>query len=627
MSNSIKLLWMVLISGIVSAQTPQLNTIPFISGLVKPVDITHCNDSRLFIVEQDGRIRVVLNDTLLSTPFLDINPQVLSTGNEQGLLGLAFHPDYKTNGHFYVNYINNSGHTRIARFSVDPLDSNRALISSEIVLMTINQPYSNHNGGDLMFGNDGYLYIPMGDGGNANDPQNHSQNTLDRLGKTLRIDVNHGNLFAIPPDNPFLNNIAYLPEIWNSGLRNPWKASFDKLSGGFWIGDVGQNVWEEINYQDASSPGGENYGWRCYEASVAFNLTGCQAPSAFTMPVHEYAHANGNCSVTGGEVYRGSKYANLFGHYLFSDFCVPSIRTIKKTGNQFIHATNNSWTGAGISCFGQDFRGELYVANLYNGQVRKIADTSSCIPVAWLADEDTIQLCGNSATLKTPFGDSLFYSWYFNGAQVPGNTSNELSISQSGTYIVSVDGTQGICRNSDTVHVVLSGSSPIVSISGLDTNYCQNQSTAILTGNPSGGTFSGLGVNGNTFSPGQAGLGTILVQYSFTDNNGCTVKNIQATKVLSCAGLNEAETDYITSMYPNPSNEKLTLKLNNHSGSDLMLNVFDVFGQLIHTDNTSVRSSSNEFTLSTQSYPQGTYLLKLSDPFGFVSTKLFTIIH
>ncbi len=613
------------ICTIIYAQNPSINTIPYIGGLVKPVDITHCNDSRLFIVEQDGRIRVILNDSLLPIPFLDINPQVLSTGNEQGLLGLAFHPAYKTNGYFYVNYIANNGHTQISRFSVDPLDSNRALISSELVLMSINQPYSNHNGGDLVFGNDGYLYIPMGDGGSANDPQNRSQNPLERLGKTLRIDVNHGTLFAIPPDNPFINNINYLPEIWNSGLRNPWRASIDKQTGDLWLADVGQNVWEEINHQDATSSGGENYGWRCYEASVPFNLTGCQAASTFTIPVFEYAHSNGNCSVTGGEVYRGARFSNLFGHYLFSDFCVPSFRTLKKNGNLFTHLMNNSWTGAGISCIGSDSKGELYAANLYNGQIRKITDTSSCIPVAWLSDTDTLQLCGTSGTLRTPLGDSLSYSWYFNGAQIPSAFSNEITVTQNGTYIVSVTGTQGICRNADTVYINLTGSNIALQFTGLDTIYCLNQQNSSLTATPAGGTFSGLGVNGNNFSPSLAGTGTILVQYKYTDNNGCTSKLIKATRVLTCAGINESEGDFVSAIYPNPANERIIIKLK--KDIEVTITVFDLSGKAIVSNNVPAKNNGNEIIISSAQFAQGTYLIKINDISGHYSNRLIHVLH
>lgn len=627
MSKSINLLWILLFSLIANAQNPQLKIIPYISGLVKPVDITNCNDSRLFIVEQDGRIRVVINNTLITTPFLNINTQVLSTGNAQGLLGLTFHPNYKNNGYFYVNYINNSGHTRISRFSVDPLDSNIALISSEVVLMTINQPYTNNNGGELLFGPDGYLYIFMGDGGNANDPQNRAQNPLEKLGKTLRIDVNNGSLFAIPPDNPFINNSNYLPEIWHTGLRQPWKACFDNVNDGLWISDVGQNIWEEINYQNISSTGGENYGWRCYEASAAFNLTGCLTPATYTIPGYEYAHTNGNCSVIGGEVYDGAKYANLFGRFLFSDFCVPTLRTLKKTGNQFTFSTHSTWQGAGISSFGKDWRGDLYASNLYNGQIVKITDTSSCIPVAWLSNTDSIQICGTSGKLRTPFGDSLTYSWYRNGLQLPGMTNNEITVNQNGIYVVSVAGPQVGCNNSDTVYVSLTGSITSLTLNGLDTNYCINDPTVTLIGTPSGGTFSGIGVNGNTFSPTQAGTGTILVLYKYTDNNGCTTKLIKSTKILTCSGINEYGTGYISSIFPNPTNEKLTLKLNNESKNDLRLRVFDQYGQLMFFDNSIINKNEQEYTLSTITYAQGIYLIELTDKQGSKTTKLFNVIH
>ncbi len=572
-----------LLCGTAYAQTPQLAATSYISGLVKPIYITNCNDDRLFVVEQDGRIRIIQNDTLLLNPFMDINPQVLSTGNEQGLLGLAFHPDFKTNGYFYVNYINNNGNTNISRFSVDPLDSNHALSGSELILMTIPQPYSNHNGGDLRFGPDGYLYIPLGDGGSANDPQNRAQNPLERLGKSLRIEINHGNLYAIPPDNAYVNNANYLPEIWATGLRNPWKTCFDQFNGDFWIGDVGQNLWEEINHQSALSAGAENYGWRCYEASVPFNTTGCQPLNAFTLPVYEYSHTGGNCSVTGGEVYRGGKYTNLFGSYIFTDFCVPSFRLLKKTGTQYSYSTANSWPNAGISCFGQDWKGELYVANLYNGEVRKLIDTSGCVPVAWLADQDSVSICGTNGILRTPFADNLSYTWYYNGAQLSNASGNELSISQGGTYIVSVTGGAGICRNADTVYVSFTGATTPAAFSGLDTNYCLQQSSAFLIGNPSGGTFSGMGINGNSFTPSLAGTGTILIQYTFTDNNGCTTKQIQETEVKNCAGLEHNNEGLIAEIFPNPASDYLTLRLTKRVGNSLQVRMLDLCGKTLLT--------------------------------------------
>jgi len=256
---------------------PQIGLEEFASGFTRPVDIAHADDSRLFVVEQAGYIYVVDElGTVSPAPFLDINTLVRSSGNEQGLLGLVFHPNYATNGFFYVNYTRNDGDTRISRFNVSRTDPNNAVPTSEMVLLTISQLFGNHNGGDLNFGPDGYLYIGLGDGGSGGDPQNNAQDSSTYLGKMLRIDVDGGSPYAIPSGNPFVSYSSTLDEIWAFGLRNPWRFSFDRLTGDLWIADVGQNVLEEINFQPANSGGGENYGWRCYEGNSLFNGSDCE---------------------------------------------------------------------------------------------------------------------------------------------------------------------------------------------------------------------------------------------------------------------------------------------------------------------------------------------------------------
>ena len=262
-------------SVILPAQ-PTVDLELFADGFSSPVDITNAGDERLFVVEKSGRIKIVLPDgTVLPTPFLNINPIVGSAGSEQGLLGLAFHPNYASNRYFFVNYTNNSGDTEIARYETDPANLNQALSNSGTVIMTIDQPFNNHNGGDIAFGPDGYLYIGMGDGGSGGDPGDRSQDPQELLGKMLRIDVDNGSPYGIPPDNPFINDTTVLDEIWAIGLRNPWRYSFDRETGDLWMGDVGQNEREEIDMQLASSTGGENYGWRCYEGDLPFNTSGC----------------------------------------------------------------------------------------------------------------------------------------------------------------------------------------------------------------------------------------------------------------------------------------------------------------------------------------------------------------
>lgn len=611
------LLLAILFSPVLRAQVPQLKLIPYISsGLVKPVDITHCGDSRVFIVEQDGRIRIVQNGVLQSLPFLDINPQVNSTGNEQGLLGLAFHPDYKSNGYFYINYTNNSGNTVVSRFSVNPSDSNRALAGSELILLTVTQPYSNHNGGDLLFGPDGYLYIPLGDGGSAGDPQNFAQNKKSRLGKTLRIDVNYGSLFAIPPDNPFLNDTTFLPELWHIGLRNPWRCSFDPANGNLWLGDVGQGAFEEVDLSRAGSGGGENYGWRCYEANNPYNTNGCQPLTAYVSPVYSYPHiSGGQCSVTGGEVYRGALSLNFFGHYIFSDFCTPTLRTLREDNTgAFIHQLNTAWPGAGISAFGSDYYGELYVANLYNGQVRKIADTSSCIPVAWLASTDTLRVCDTIYTLRTPLNDSISYAWYLDNTLLPGISGNTCTATLDGTYRVEVVNLRNGCTNTASVVLRLLGAQPAVSITGLDTAYCISNGPVLLSGSPAGGVFSGLGLSGNSFTPQAAGLGTVLVRYDYTDTtNGCVNTKILPVRIKVCTSADELSPLISGSrVFPNPAQREARIDFTLAESRRVRMELLDPSGRMVQFVEMQLPAGPQQMLLPLKGLASGMYMLRLS---------------
>ena len=253
---------------------------------------------------------------------------------KRGLLGLAFHPDYENNGYFYLNYTGSGGDTRVSRFSVSS-DPDVADANSEVVLFIQDQPEANHNGGNLEFGPDGYLYIGLGDGGGFDDLDNNAQDTSQLLGKMLRIDVDNGNPYGIPDDNPFIGPDGIPDEIWAIGLRNPWRYSFDALTGDLWIADVGQNIWEEINKQPASSAGGENYGWRCYEGDVSFNTSGCAPIENYVFPVYDYSHANNNCSVTGGFVYRGNEMPEHYGKYFFCDYCSGTFWTLTEDGGNY----------------------------------------------------------------------------------------------------------------------------------------------------------------------------------------------------------------------------------------------------------------------------------------------------
>jgi len=326
------------------------------SGLNRPVDIQSANDgsSKIFIIEKYGVIRVFENDQLLESPFLNIDDRVNDSGNEMGLLGLAFHPDYEQNGFFYVNYTGDGGDTRISRFQAS---GNIADPNSEKVLMIIEQPYPNHNGGALAFGPDGYLYAGLGDGGLAGDPQKNGQNTTSLLGKILRIDVNNGDAYGIPSDNPFGN------EVWAYGLRNPWRISFDRLTGDLYIGDVGQGQWEEIDYLPVGSQGGANFGWSIMEGGHGYD--GLAQPDML-LPVAEYSHSEGGCSVTGGYVYRGAM-PEWQGIYLYGDYCRGIIWGLIFSNGQWQSQVMFE-TGGTITTFGQDESGEIYFAS-DNGNV------------------------------------------------------------------------------------------------------------------------------------------------------------------------------------------------------------------------------------------------------------------
>ncbi len=363
------------------------------SGLGRPVFVTApAGDlQRIFIVEQKGKILIVKDGVLLVEPFLDIQ-QLVSNGSffdERGLLGLAFHPAFAANGFFYVNYTDNGDSTTIARYTVSD-DPDLADPGSAVILMKIDQPHANHNGGTLAFSpTDGYLYIGMGDGGGAGDQDNRAQNDGTLLGKMLRIDVAGALPYAIPSDNPFVGQGDPRDEIWAKGLRNPYRWSFDRLSGDMYIADVGQDLWEEIDFQPAGSAGGENYGWRLMEGNHCFNPPSNCDPGGLTAPVHEFPH-NPACSVTGGFVYRGVAIPELVGHYFFADWCSGQIWSFKIQDGQvteFQERTAELAPGgglfiAGISGFGEDGRGELYIVDRSaegQGEVYKIVPVPTTV--------------------------------------------------------------------------------------------------------------------------------------------------------------------------------------------------------------------------------------------------------
>ena len=340
------------------------------SGLEQPVSITHAGDSRLFITLQGGLVMIHDGTRRLPEPFLDIRSLTVAAG-ERGLLSIAFHPDYARNGFFFVNYTDRSGDTVVARYRVSS-DPNRADPTSAKQILFIDQPFPNHNGGQLQFGPDGYLYIGMGDGGGANDPDNRAQNRTLLLGKMLRIDVN-ADTYTVPPSNPYVASGAGRAEIWSYGLRNPWRFSFDRATGDLWIADVGQGLWEEVNFQPATSIGGENYGWDVLEGTHCLGATNCTR-TGMVEPVIEYNHSTGGCSVTGGYVYRGTRSPRLQGLYLYGDYCSGKIWAARRGFSGAVTSTQLADTAYSISTFGEDVNGEIYVAD-HGGAIYRIVDT------------------------------------------------------------------------------------------------------------------------------------------------------------------------------------------------------------------------------------------------------------
>jgi glucose/arabinose dehydrogenase len=365
-------------SALAPDASAQLESIQVASGLSSPIGVVSVpgdTSNRLFVVQQGGRIRIVENGVTLSPDFLNIDP-LTNGGGESGLLGMVFHPDYDTNGLFYISYTNLSGSSMVVQYSVSGTNPNVADAGSAVTIYgPISQPFSNHNGGCIQFGPDGMLYFGIGDGGGAGDPGNRAQNINNPLGKMLRFDVDIAAPH-IPASNPFVG-VAGLDEIWAYGLRNPWRFSFDRLTGDMWIGDVGQNAWEEIDFQPASSTGGENYGWRILEASSCYNpSTGCSSAGT-VLPVHEYALSGPNCAVVGGYVARGPLLPNYQGRFFFADYCAGQLKSIDP-GSPAIatnHASDVSISGA-ITSFGEDTNGDLLVVTS-SGRVYRVQEECS----------------------------------------------------------------------------------------------------------------------------------------------------------------------------------------------------------------------------------------------------------
>lgn len=431
---------------------PKVRLDTFARGFVSPIDIA--NDgftSRIFAAQQNGIIWALdSNGTKLDT-FIDLRTKVQS-GGEQGLLGFTFHPDFEHNGYFYTYYTKkNTTDNAVFRYKVST-NPNRAKIDSELLVITLLHPgQSNHNGGCIKFGKDGYLYVAVGDGGGGGDPNGNGQNKNVWLGKLLRLNVNRfDTTYTIPPTNPFAGQINVKQEIWAYGLRNPWRYSFDKTTGDLWMADVGQGAVEEVNFHDYNTANGENYGWRCYEGNNTYNSSGCGNASNYKFPVFSYGHnsTTGGYSVTGGFIYKGNKYADLYGYYIFTDYVSGNFWLTKKTDTIYTTVQQTSPKQTNISSFGEDIRGELYATNLSNGVIYKIREL--CSPFKINLVNKMNPSCPNVANGSIEFSSTgsngvVTYSWANSNL-----TANKITNLEPNTYIVTaIDGIG--CTRKDTV--------------------------------------------------------------------------------------------------------------------------------------------------------------------------------
>ncbi len=449
MKKSNLLLFLLVTSNIFYAYAQEISVEVFASNFNSPIDIQNAGDNRIFIAEQDGIIKILNEDgSTNSIPFLNIESIVNSSG-ERGLLGLAFHPDYAKNGFFYIHYSNLSSDTQISRYSVSTGDANVADPNSELPILNVNQPQSNHNGGTITFGPDGFLYIGLGDGGGAGDTDNNAQNPNLLLGKISRIDIDNpanGNEYGIPADNPFINDTGIRDEIWATGLRNPFRFSIDDQTNTIWIGDVGQNAKEEVN-KASLTEAGLNYGWRCYEGNSVFNTSACPNMSELKFPVLDYDWVGGG-SVVGGYVYRGKEYSDLQNVYVFADIN-GMIGTIDEN-DAYIDQGNfggSIWAG-----FGEDVNNTLYVAN-FDGNIYKIV--GGILSTEENKFQNSISLFPNPATNSFSISiknDTIASVKILDSKgrliiESPVNKSNKMITTEGlskGVYLVSVTNTNGV---------------------------------------------------------------------------------------------------------------------------------------------------------------------------------------
>ncbi len=564
----------------VDGQVQLTNAFPALT-FTRPIFLTHAGDgtNRVFVAQQDGYIRVFSNDSAVGsyTTYLDINDKLSSTGGEEGLLGLAFHPDYATNGFFYVNYTAPSPlRTVVARYKVMGGNPNKADSLSEQIIIEINQPYSNHNGGMILFGQDGYLYIGMGDGGSGGDPQNYAQNLQSLLGKMLRLDVDTTMGYRIPPTNPFYGNpTAGREELYAWGLRNPWRFSEDTTSGLMLLGDVGQVQWEEID--DVRN--GLNYGWRCYEGNAPYNTSGCGPVSEYTFPIKVYPHSGGDCSVTGGYIYRGYRRPEFEGAYIYGDYCTGKIWLLRYEGGQVTEDSLLINAPFSVSSFGVDGDGEIYICN-YNGNIQRFVGARLNDPPAAF----NLTLPANDSTVVTASGlePSVEFSWEPSIDPDADTVVYVLQIDTTATFDSSVRRDSSV--GTSTSHIVVLPSEP-------ETYYWR----------------------------------VLAMDWRDTvASNETRTLNVEIlTSVLPDPLVPEESS--LEQNYPNPFNPVTTIKYTIPKGGWVRLSVYNLLGQLLTVVSEGNQAAGTyDVEFKSGDIPSGIYFYRIEAP-GFVQTKKMII--
>jgi glucose/arabinose dehydrogenase len=630
MKHWLPLFWSCFLHLSLSAQVIELEE--FSSGYTAPVDIAHAGDGRLFIVQQNGYIFFCDSaGNKNATPFLDVHLLITYSG-ERGLLGMAFHPDYSSNGFFFIYYTRSGdGALVISRWAVSATNPDSADAASEAILIVIPHPgNSNHNGGCLQFDPDHYLYIGTGDGGGSGDPDNNGQTRLSLLGKLLRLDVDVDSGYAVPSGNPFVDDPTFAPEIWSLGLRNPWRFSFDQVTGNCWIADVGQNNREEIDLVEAPDTGGQNYGWDCYEAYVASEVSHCDSAGALTWPVYDYNHSGGDCSVTGGFVYRGARFKNFYGHYVFTDYCSGKFRTLNRDGNGNWFATQlHDGTNFTFSTFGEDRYGELYVAALGSGKIFMVTDTA-CAPVAQIlisSGTNDPQIDSGACfpfTLQTPFAEGFSYQWLANGEEIANATSHVFTpfTADSISYTVVVTNAEGCSSVSSPVLDATLLQAP--TILGLDSAYCLFESDSLIADFP-GGIFSGPGVIENVFYPDLAGVGTHTISYTYTNSYQCELTTSAEVEVEVCAGVAVEPRENRWVIYPNPSAGIFSVHPQKAVNEATRITVRNFTGQEVFSRLYPAMVFSENVVLNLTSLPNGIYSIHFSG--GELTARQTVVIH